>query len=189
MQQITIVGGLPRSGTSLLMQMLDAAGIPILTDQQRRPDEDNPRGYYELEAVKRTKADPSWLADAPGKAVKLVHLLLHDLPATYRYRVLVTRRNIDEVLASQQKMLARSGKSGGALKPEAMKRVLTDQLDKAIAHLRSRPECRVLEVDYNALLADPAPIATAIAEFLELDAGAADCMTAVVDPALYRNRA
>src|SRR5262245_41311102 len=106
---VTVVSGLPRSGTSLMMQMLAAGGMAVLTDELRGPDPDNPRGYYEFEPVKRTRHDPSWLVGAPGKAVKLVHLLLYDLPAEYSYRVIFMKRRLSEVLASQRAMLDRQG--------------------------------------------------------------------------------
>ena len=104
---VTLVSGLPRSGTSMMMQMLHAGGIPAVTDNIRLADKDNERGYYELEAVKRTKDDASWLRDAPGKAVKVIYLLLYDLPTDYTYRVIFMNRNLDEVLASQRAMLER----------------------------------------------------------------------------------
>ncbi len=188
-EPVIVVSGLPRSGTSVMMQMLEAAGVGILTDHHRRADADNPRGYYELEAVKRTKQDAGWRDGAAGRAVKLVHLLLFDLPTDRRYRVIVMRRNMDEVLASQQKMLARSGKPGGNLPAEAMKRVLADQLDQAMAHLEAEPAFAFIKVSYNDLMADPAAQAKRVAAFLQLDPVAADRMAAAVDAALYRNRA
>ena len=115
---VTIVSGLPRSGTSLMMQMLTAGGIPALTDQARAPDESNPRGYFELEAVKETGgADRAWLADARGKAVKVIHFLLQQLPVdgSVAFRVILMQRTMNEVLASQRKMLARQGKPGAIL--------------------------------------------------------------------------
>src|SRR5262245_20267166 len=108
--EIIVVSGLPRSGTSLMMQMLDRGGIPAVTDRLRAADEDNPRGYYEFEAVKRTKQDASWLPAARGRAVKLVSSLLYDLPNSEAYRVLFMQRDMDEVLESQEKMLARLGR-------------------------------------------------------------------------------
>src|SRR5262249_18507392 len=86
---ILIVSGLPRSGTSMMMRMIVAAGVSPLTDSARAPDEDNPLGYFELEAVKKTRENAAWLADAPGKAVKVVHVLLKDLPPSYSYRVVM----------------------------------------------------------------------------------------------------
>ena len=111
---ITVVTGLPRSGTSLMMQMLAAGGIPPLTDYQRKPDESNPRGYFEFEPVKRLRADRSWLDQAHGRAIKVIHLLLRELPTDgiYNYRVILMKRSIKEVLASQRVMLDRQGKTG-----------------------------------------------------------------------------
>ena len=106
---VTIVSGLPRSGTSLAMQMLRAGGITLLTDRVRPPDEDNPRGYHEFEPVRQTARDPAWLKAAQGKAVKMVFRLLYDLPPDYTYRVVLMTRKLEEVVASQRVMLARSG--------------------------------------------------------------------------------
>src|SRR4051812_48441025 len=110
---ITIVSGLPRTGTSLMMQMLAAGGIPPLTDNLRQPDESNPRGYYEFEPVKKLRSDRTWLGQARGKAVKIIHLLLRELPVdgSFRYRVLLMQRPMSEVLSSQRAMLARQGKA------------------------------------------------------------------------------
>src|SRR4051794_24782005 len=108
--EIVIVAGLPRSGTSLMCQMLDNGGVEVVTDSIRTPDTDNPRGYFELEKVKRIKADASWLPEARGKAFKMVSQLLYDLPSTERYRVIFMRRDLDEVLVSQEKMLERLGR-------------------------------------------------------------------------------
>ena len=108
--EIVVVSGLPRSGTSLMMQMLDRGGIPALIDHERGADVDNPRGYYEFEAVKRTKDDSAWVSEAKGKVVKMVSSLLYDLPDTAKYRVVFQRRNFDEMLDSQVKMLKRLGK-------------------------------------------------------------------------------
>jgi len=102
---IYVVSGLPRSGTSLMMRMLDAGGVPAVTDRIRTADDDNPRGYFELEAVKRTKQDPSWLDDAPGKAVKVISQLLCELPPDRAYKVIVMRRKLGEVSAAQKTML------------------------------------------------------------------------------------
>src|SRR3569833_79554 len=112
---ITVVSGLPRSGTSMMMQMLAAGGMPMLTDGVRGPDPDNPRGYFAFGPVKRTPQDARWLAGAPGKAVKVVHSLLPALPGGYEYRVLFMLRDMHEVLASQDTMLRRLGRCGADL--------------------------------------------------------------------------
>jgi len=44
-----IVSGLERSGTSLMMQILKASGIPVAYDETRKKDKNNPKGYFELE--------------------------------------------------------------------------------------------------------------------------------------------
>lgn len=186
-QRITIVSGLPRSGTSMMMQMLEAGGIPALADGIRAADDDNPKGYYEFEAVKKTKEDPSWLAGAGGKVVKMVYMLLFDLPADREYHVVFMRRNLDEVLRSQDVMLQRSGKQGGNLAPDQLTRVFRAQLDKCDKWLTQQPNFKVTYVNYNEILRDPAPSVHTLNEFLggQLDTKA---MLAIVDPALYRQR-
>lgn len=185
---IVIVSGLPRSGTSMMMQMLEAGGVAPFADFQRTADDDNPKGYYELEAVKKLKAQPDALNDAPGKAVKVIHMLLTDLPGKFQYKVLFMRRSLDEVVASQGKMLERSGKKGAALSSDALSKVFQGQLAKVDAWLKAQPNIDVLDVPHRALLEDPAPVVDQINTFL---GGTMDtqAMAAVVDPALYRNRA
>ena len=117
---ITVVSGLPRSGTSMMMRMLSAGGMPILADDTRPADEDNPFGYYELEAAKGLRNDRRWLQDAVGKAVKVVHLLLPELPKDHAYRVVMMRRDLGEVLASQRAMLQHHGRRGAELAPEKL---------------------------------------------------------------------
>ena len=88
-ESVTVVSGLPRSGTSMMMRILEAGGMDVLTDQIRTADVDNPRGYYEFEPVKKTKDDPSWIPEAAGKAVKMVYQLLYDLPDGFHYQILM----------------------------------------------------------------------------------------------------
>lgn len=186
---IVVVSGLPRSGTSLMMQMLSAGGMPVLTDGERTPDPDNPRGYLELERVKQLKSDTSWLATAHGHAVKIIHLLLQDLPTSHRYDVLLMERDISEVLRSQSAMLARSGRAGAPLPPERLAAVYQAQLATVRQWLSERPCFRVQPVRYSELVAKPVESVEAIRKFLtvgsSLDAAA---MAAAVDPSLYRNR-
>jgi hypothetical protein len=185
---VTIVSGLPRSGTSMMMRMLDMGGMPALTDHVRAADEDNPLGYYEFEPVKRTKQDPSWLVGAAGKVVKMVHLLLLDLPDGYEYRVIFMRRRLEEVIASQDVMLARKGKGGAGLPPERMIGLFQEQIDQVDTWTRARPHFRILHVSYNDLLSDPRPAVAQVNEFLGGDLRT-DRMLEVVDPQLYRQRA
>ena len=189
---ITVVSGLPRSGTSLMMQILAAGGLPPLTDEQRAPDESNPRGYLEFEAVKRLKADKSWLPQARGKAVKIIHLLLSELaapgvPEGLEFRVVMMRRPVEEVVASQRAMLARQGKAAAALPDAQLGKMFTDQLERAERLLAGNPRFRVCTVQYPALVADPAAEAARVNAFLDggLDEAA---MVRAVDPALYREK-
>jgi hypothetical protein len=184
---LTIVSGLPRSGTSMMMRMLDVGGVPALTDNIRRADEDNPRGYYEFEPVKQTKQDSTWLADADGKVVKLVYRLLYDLPADHQYRVVFMRRNLNEVIASQNTMLERQGKSGGSLSDDKLLGLFDTELQKVYDWLGAQPNFRVLYVNYNEVLRNAGPTVQALNEFLDgtLDTAA---MLRVVEPSLYRQR-
>ncbi|CAN5386711.1 hypothetical protein BH09PLA1_BH09PLA1_23540 [soil metagenome] len=186
-EPIVIVSGLPRSGTSVMMQMIHAGGMPALADGLRAADEDNPRGYFEFERVKQIKTDKAWLNDARGKVVKMVHLLLLDLPPDNEYRVVFLRRDLEEVLASQKKMLARSGRAGAALADAQMKSIYTQQIEKVFAWMRQQPNVKFIEIHYRDLIEKPAEQAAAINAFL---GGAQDeaKMIAAVDPSLYRNR-
>jgi hypothetical protein len=184
----TIVSGLPRSGTSLMMQMLAAGGLPALTDEQRTPDADNPRGYYELEAVKTIQRDKAWLDGAAGKVVKMVHALLPHLPLDRAYRVIFMRRDLDEVVASQRKMLERQGRTGASLPDAQLKAVFSSQVSQTLRWLAERPDpLQVMEVEYGKLIADPAGAAARINTFLGGGLNE-QAMAAAVDPSLHRNR-
>lgn len=184
---VTIVSGLPRSGTSMMIQMLDQGGIPALTDKIRAPDEDNPKGYYEFEPVKQTKKDASWLEQARGRVVKMVYRLLYDLPKGYTYRVIFMRRNLEEVVASQNVMLERQNKEGGGLSDAKLLAVFRAEIDKSNKWLAEQPSFEVLYVNYNEVLKDPVPQVARINEFLggSLDT---DAMMGVVDSTLYRQK-
>jgi hypothetical protein len=184
--EIVIVSGLPRSGTSLMMQMLDRGGIPALTDAIRAADRDNPRGYYEFERVKQTKQDPSWLPAARGKAVKMVSSLLYDLPATERYRIVFMERDMDEVLDSQEKMLTRLRRP--AAPRDQIRKSFGVHLERLFAWLPDQRHMSVLKVRYNDLLAEPESGCRRIAAFLD-DATIVADMCGAIDVSLYRNRA
>ncbi|HMO87189.1 MAG TPA: hypothetical protein PKC18_19950, partial [Lacipirellulaceae bacterium] len=146
---VTIVTGLPRSGTSMMMQMLIAGGLPALTDQQRQPDEDNPRGYFELDDAKRLgQGHVAWLPSAAGRCVKIVVPLIAHVPQG-NYRVIVMERDLDEILQSQHAMLARSGKRGARLPPEQLKAILAKHLREADA-LLTQWGCPTVRVAYRA---------------------------------------
>ena len=155
-QPVIVVSGLPRSGTSMMMKMLEAGGLPVLIDGLRAADPDNPEGYYEMERVKALdKGDTAWIADARGKGVKVISALLEYLPAAYTYRVLFMHRHMDEILRSQRKMLARRGEPVDAVADEEMAALFAKHVAKVQEWLRSRPNFTLLDVDYNAMLADP----------------------------------
>lgn len=184
---VTVVTGAPRSGTSMMMRMLEQGGIEPLTDGVRGADRDNPRGYYEFEAVKRLRDDSSWVQGAAGRVVKMVYALLGDLPDGPQYRVVLMRRDLAEVVRSQRIMLERLGRPLGTLSDERRMEMFGAHLDRIERELPSRPGFALHVCDYNALLSDAAPHVAALDAFLGggLDVAA---MTRVVEPALYRNR-
>ena len=187
-QFITIVSGLPRSGTSMMMKMVDAGGIPPLTDELRAADEDNPKGYYEFERVKQMdKGDTAWVPEARGKAVKVISALLKYLPTTEEYRVIFIRRNIDEILASQRKMLIHRGEDPDRQDDAQMKVLFEKHLRGVEEWLASRRNVRALYVHYGDMLGNPRPQIERVNTFLggKLDTAR---MAEVVDPQLYRNR-
>ena len=189
---VNIVSGLPRSGTSMMMKMLEAGGVEPLIDYVRTADEDNPKGYYEFEKVKQIREDSSWLDDAVGRVVKMVSMLLLELPPGRRYRVVFMRREMKEILASQRVMEKRGGKrtSAGAeaeAEDRTMAGLFRKHLIKVHRFLEAADNIDLLYVRYNDILAEPRPVAEAINRFFggTLDA---DRMCAVVDPSLYRQR-
>jgi hypothetical protein len=182
--EIIIVSGLPRSGTSLMMQMLDKGGIEVLTDQIRTPDTDNPRGYYEYEQVKKIKHDKSWVPATRGKAFKMVSQLLYELPPGECYRIIFMQRDLDEMLVSQEKMLQRLGRP--AVPRDEIKRLFTIHLERLHPWLGQQSHMEVLRVRYDELIAAPREQAARVRDFL--GAGDVEKMAAAVDPGLYRNR-
>ena len=187
---IVVVSGLPRSGTSMAMNMLRAGGLDVLTDGLRQADESNPRGYYELESVKELdkQGDARWLKEARGKAVKIISFLLTFLPEEHDYRVVFMQRDLDEVLASQNKMLVQRGEMPGTPDSDAQLRQHYEKHLASVHRFVSRRRCfSVLEVQYRAAIERPREEAQRIDAFL---GGGLDVarMAAVGDPSLYRNR-
>jgi hypothetical protein len=184
---ITIVSGLPRSGTSMMMRMLTAGGVEALTDNLRAADEDNPRGYLEFEKVKALEHESGWLKDAAGKAVKIISALLKHLPLDYSYKIIFMRRKMGEVLSSQKQMLVRGGGTADGIGDERLAETFRRHLNDVESWLASQPNIEVIYVDYNELLGDPAPAVQTINHFLGggLDTQA---MTTVIDKTLYRQR-
>ncbi len=185
---ITVVSGLPRSGTSLMMNMLEAGGISPLVDNARAADEDNPRGYYEFERVKKLKQDQAWLPSARGKAVKVISALLAQLPAGESYRVIFMQRNMAEILASQRRMLERRGEPADKISDAEMAALFERHLKQVTGWLAAQPNMTVMYVDYRRLIVSPQELVSAVNAFLGgwLDESK---MAAAVDSTLYRNRA
>jgi hypothetical protein len=184
---IVVVSGLPRSGTSMAMKMLEAGGLAVVTDGLRAADEDNPKGYYEDERVKdlHQAADKTWLRDARGKVVKIISFLLKSLPAENNYQVVFMHRNLREIVASQNKMLVRRGERNDTPDERAVE-LLEEQVRDARFFLR-RPQFEVLELNHGEMLRGARPQAQRMADFLgqSLDM---ERMAQVVDVQLYRNR-
>jgi hypothetical protein len=185
---VVIVSGLPRSGTSMAMKMLEAGGMELVVDNIRTADEDNPKGYYEDERVKdlAEMEEKAWLRDARGKVIKVVSSLLNYLPPTNAYKVVFMRRNLHEVLASQTKMLDRRNEESQT-DDEDLLAMYESHLEKVQFQLRFRPNFEALYVDYANVVAEPAHEARRIAEFV---GGGLDPerMAGAVDGSLYRNR-
>ncbi len=185
---ITIVSGLPRSGTSLMMQMLVAGGMTALSDGERAPDADNPRGYLEWERIKQLPNDPACIAEGEGKVIKVISRLLLSLPPGHEYRVLFMQRPLPEVLASQDQMLRRRGTYKEGVDPAAISTAFEKHLREVYAWLDRKPYVKALRVQYHDVLSKPNDMAAQLAQFLEIpfDVGS---MTKQVDASLYRNRA
>src|SRR5262245_49544326 len=165
---LVLVSGLPRSGTSMLMQMLEKGGMPIVTDKVRTPDEDNPKGYHEFERIKEIDKTPdkSWLRTYRGQVIKTISFLLQDLPSELNYQVIFMRRNLDEVLRSQNKMLERNGTGSELVSDDKMRRNYELHLKKVFYRLDRSPNFQVLYVDYSAVIENPRREAGRINAFL-----------------------
>jgi Sulfotransferase domain len=187
-EPVIIVSGLPRSGTSMMMSMLVAGGIPAMTDAIRTADEDNPKGYFELEKVKELARDSGWLSGAGGKAVKIISALLKHLPSNHHYKIIFMRRNMREILASQRQMLIRRGEPTDAVSDERMAEMFRKHLAEVESWLAKQPNLDVIYVNYNQMLDAPDQLSEAINRFLggKLDIAA---MAGVVDKTLHRQRA
>jgi hypothetical protein len=187
-EPILVVSGLPRSGTSMMMKLLEAGGIPPLTDEIRVADVDNPEGYYEFERVKQLdKGDTGWLPLAEGKAVKIISALLPYLPKDRAYRIIFVRREVSEILASQRKMLVHRGEDPDSMDEAELTAVFDKHLRQLDAWMARQPNMTVMSIRYNDILADPA---SAVAQINAFAGGGLDvaAMNRVVDPAIYRNR-
>jgi len=186
---IIVVSGLPRSGTSMMMKMLNAADLEIVTDEIRTADEDNPKGYFELEKVKELDkgGDKSWVAEHRGKVLKVISSLLKDLPDDCRYKVILMRRDLNEVVASQNKMLVRRGEKADGEDDDKMMALYTTHLRKLELLLRESPNFESLEIHYRQVVESPREQAQRVAEFIGRG-DRVEVMADAVDRRLYRNR-
>jgi hypothetical protein len=185
---IIVVSGLPRSGTSMMMNMLASGGLELLTDGIREADDDNPLGYYEYETVKQLKeGETAWVNNARGKVVKIISYLLPRLPEDFHYRVIFMQRKLDEVIASQRKMIVRRGENPDKIDDEKMKTILENHLRDINAWLQEQDHIERIDMPYKEIVHDPQPYVEEIARFLgrTLDL---DSMIHTVEPKLYRQR-
>lgn len=186
-QPVFLVSGLPRSGTSMMMKMLEAGGIEIVTDHVRTADDDNPKGYYELEKVKHLQNDARWMHYMRGKALKVVSSLLFYVPLSLPYKVIFMRRAIGEILASQKKMLDSRGEDSNTITDDVLRQKYETHLEKIQEWIKARRNVECLYLEYVEILKDPLDSARAVQEFLGQPLQI-EAMAAVVDPELYRNR-
>ncbi|MEM7029659.1 MAG: sulfotransferase family protein [Chloroflexota bacterium] len=185
---ITIVSGLPRSGTSMMMKMLEVGGVEPIIDELREADADNPKGYYEFERVKDMgTGDIDWLIDARGKSVKVISMLLKDLPDTYNYEVIFMRRSIAEILASQKKMLLRNDKPTDNISDDMIQQLYEKHLSEVFPWMEAQPCLRFVQINYNDLLQKPQQALTTVNNFLSHDLDV-QAMAHIIDPTLYRQR-
>jgi LPS sulfotransferase NodH len=186
-EYVTVVSGAPRSGTSLMMRMLEAGGIPALTDGQRPPDAHNPHGYFEYSPVKRLAEDASWIEAARGHAVKIIYRLLTYLPPHMSYRIIFMERDLEEVFASQRDMLRAQGDAAASQEGAHLIPAFAAELRVVKDWLARQPNMPVLSVPYAEVVRDPVTWAHDVARFLGggLDEAA---MAAAVDASLYRHR-
>jgi len=188
-KSITIVSGLPRSGTSMMMSALKAGGMLLLTDEVREADPNNPKGYYEFERVKKLpKGDVAWLEIARGKAVKVISALLEYLPPDYHYQIVFMERNIHEILASQRRMLVRTGKEQQhPVADETIQQSYENHLSEVKSWMANKDWIDTLFISYNQILQRPLDEFNRVAEFLE-DRVDPCAMAQVVEPSLYREK-
>jgi len=184
---ITLVSGLPRSGTSLMMQMLVAGGMTPLADGERKADTDNPRGYLEWERIKQLPNDPACIAEGEGKVVKVISRLLLSLPGDHEYRVIFMQRPMPEVLASQDQMLRRRGTYKEVTNPAAIAAAFEKHLKEVYGWMDSRPNVKVLRIQYHDVLCQPQNISRKVSDFLGIPLNV-EAMMQQVDSSLYRNR-
>ncbi len=185
---ITVVSGLPRSGTSMMMKMLAAGGMHIMMDNTRIPDDDNPRGYFELEKVKALKdGENKWLSEAQGKAVKIISAILGHLPSQYQYKIIFMRRDLDEILASQKQMLVRRGEATDKIDDDTLGGLFQKHLLQVEKWISQQSNIGVTYVNYNDILQNPEPDIQKVVQFLDINLDKS-LMMGVPEQILYRQK-
>lgn len=188
-EPLIIVSGLPRSGTSLMMQMLQLGGIEPMTDGERAADEDNPEGYLEWEEIKQLKNHPELIDQAVGKATKVISMLLKDLPPHRHYKIIFMRRRVDEIAKSQAKMIDRRGTTGAEFSEGELARNLLKHRREVLQTLNVMPTIDVMTIAYHRLLDDPDRVVKRLKKFLPNRIPEPDKMSGAIRKDLYRNRA
>lgn len=186
-KEIIVVSGLPRSGTSLMMQMLEAGGLPLYHDKERPADINNPQGYYELQSVKNLKQNNSFLERAENRAVKIVSHLLTCLPDEFYYKIIFMQRRLQEIIESQNKMLSRLKDDSANPDNYGLKKAYIKHLGGIQQWLKNTKNSDHLFVSYNKLLESPKEHARLISAFLQQDLNI-DKMNDAVKPSLYRTK-
>lgn len=184
---ITVVSGLPRSGTSLMMQMLAAGGLPVLADDLRQPDANNPKGYLEWDPIKRLRDHPEKIAAAEGRVVKVVSPLIKSLSDRYRYQVIFMEREVSEILESQAEMMRRFGEDYSPGSDTSLQLAYEKHLRDVLGWIEKQDNFRLLRVSHAQLIRDPLSNSKRVSEFVGRDLDV-DAMVRQVDPSLYRQR-
>lgn len=188
-EEIVIVSGLPRSGTSMMMRMLEAGGLPVMVDHLRVPDESNPKGYYELELVKQLQeGNTRWILEGRGKVIKIISALLEHLPPEHQYRVVFMQRNIGEILASQRAMLIRRGEPTDQISDETLAGLYQKHLTRIAEWLEGQPNMKVIYLHYNQIMENPHEPVAQLCQFLQPFSLDPNKMVSVVEASLYRQR-
>lgn len=186
---ITVVSGLPRSGTSMMMRMLEVGGLPVMTDHLREADESNPKGYYEFERVKQLKeGNAGWISESKGKVVKIISALIKHLPPEHQYRIVFMQRNMGEILASQREMLLRRGEPTDRISDHDLADLYQNHLVQVTEWLAQQPNMKVIYLHYNQILENPHVPVVQLCQFLQPFSLDQDKMLSVVESSLYRQR-
>ena len=184
---IIVVTGLPRAGTSLIMQILQSMGIELFTDNKRSPDKSNPKGYFEHELVKSIEKDSSWIKNVKGKAIKIVSPLLLYLPINYSYKIIFMNRDLDEIVQSQENMLLMKGVKKSQIEPEWLKQIFAKDLKHARTWIQELPNSESLGLSHSILLKNPELELEKIKKFLNINVDLKNAIN-VIDKKLYRAR-